>query len=321
MNKRKLALVGVVLVLAVLGWPVLAMEWWEEEQTGSVQRTQGLNSHAVANWEDGFVEAEAIGTADIRTAVNAAQAKMMAEEAARVRAYAQLAEVVEGFNITSDITVENGLIGRSEQRLQLTAFLKGAQVISTDTVWLPDGTPLSTVKVGILLARSHPGIGAPPPERPERRVSLAEVVAPLVDDVTRHQRQENPPRTFVSVSPSPATAYTGLIVDARGLDGSASLAPRILTEDGAEVWAFANAEPDYALVYGVVEWVHDMDSARSKARVGDTPMVISARGAVGPTAETIFKSDFVISGADAAFLLAANEGTGFLQKCAVVIII
>jgi hypothetical protein len=326
MSKRTF-LLAVCVVLGLVAWPALAMNWWEEEQTEAVQRTQGVDTQgtsyeAITNWEDGYVEVEAIGTTDVHKTVNAAQAKMMAEDAARVRAYSQLAEVVAGFNITSEITVENGLIGRSEQRMQLSTFLKGAKVISSETAWLPDGTPLSTVKVGIVLARNHPGIGASPPAAPQKPVSLAEVIHPMVEAAGRQVESESSTTHFQPAEvPAITTDYTGLIIDARGLDGSPSLAPRILAEEGSEVWAFANAEPDYAMLYGVVDWAHNMDSARSKSRVGQTPMVISAHRAVGPKAETVFKSDFVISDRDAAFLLAANKGPHFLEKCGVVIII
>lgn len=328
MNKRAIVLLVVGMGLSLAASPALGMKWWEEEQTGAVQRTAGMDEQGttyevVTNWEDGYVQAEAIGTADIRKAVNAAQAKIMAEEAARVRAYAQLAEVVFGFNITSDITVKNGLTERSVQNMRVTGFLNGARVIGEPkTVWLPDGTPMSTVKVGIILARSHPGIGAALPARPERAGTLAEAVGPTVQEVGREEERKMAPRPFVpSVTASPTITYTGLIIDARGLGGSPSLAPRIVAEDGAEVWAFANADPDYAMLYGVVDFAHDMDSARSKARAGDTPMVITAWKVVGPKPDTVFKSDFVISDEDASFLLGANQATRFLEKCAVVIIL
>lgn len=326
MNRRILVLLTMLVVSCVLVCPTMAMQWWEEEQSGVVQRTQGVDPGGVAyevttNWEDGFVQVEAIGTADIQKAVNSAQAKVMAEDAARVRAYAQLAEAVSGFNISSDITVENGLVGRSVQRMQLSTFLKGAKVVGSETVWLPDGTPLSTVKVGILLARAHPGIGGPAPVPSERPASLAEVIRPVVQGVEQQVESETPLRPFVAPEPPALTTrYTGLIIDARGLDATPSLAPKIFTQDGSAVWTFANADPDYAVLYGVVDWMHDMATARSRPRVGETPMVISARRVVGPKPDTLFKSDFIISDQDAAFLLEANKATHFLEKCAVAII-
>ena len=375
----------------------LAAEWWEEEQTNLVQSQQGKdadgNAYSVlTNWEDGYVAVTGMGTADRRTAVNDAQALAMAEDAARVRAYGQLAEAVLGFNITSEITVENGLADKSEQKMRLEGFLKGARVLEKQSEWLPDGSPVVTVKVGIVMNRKHPGISAPPPtprrpveqptapppvtERPvapppvveqpatpppvveqpqEKPHFLSQVLAVTIRESEETTRKEKQIQVYVpaadaplpvgmgmEIRPNPAGEqvyefpqgteekdYTGLIVDATGLGGSPSLAPKVFSEYGKEVWGTLEVDLDYAMTYGVADFAHNAGTAKGKERAGATPLILTAIRVEGAQPDSAFKSDFVVSEKAANFILKMNErmkakdpdGKGFLEKCAVVFIL
>lgn len=365
MNKERAVfpLAIALLALIVSGTMAVAAEWWEEEQTNLVQTRQGKdaegNSYSVlANWEEGYVEVTGMGTADPRTTVNDAQALAMAEDAARVRAYAQLAEEVLGFNISSDITVENGIAGKSEQQLRLQGFLKGARVLEKQSEWLPDGSPMVTVKVGIVMSKKHPGISAPspvPPKPEEKPRTLNQALAVTIrqtEESTRKEKQIEvyvPPANAVMptgkgveipareegkepLSEFPEEAvekdYTGLIVDAHGLDATPSLSPKIYSENGKEVWGTLDVDPDWAFNYGIADFARDPDIAKGKERAGPTPLVVTAIAVKGAGPESTLKTDFVVSEQAANFILKMNErvkskdaeGKGFLEKCAVVFI-
>jgi len=324
-------LVAVLLVTAASA--ALGAEWWEEEQTTLVQRQKTADSEVITNWEQGYVEAVGMGTADMRTAVNAAQAMEMAVDAARVRAYAALAETVLGFNITSQITVRNGLTEQSEQRIKLDGFLRGARVIGQPKLEWADNAPVATVKVGILIAQPHPGKDAPRPQAPkpeDKPKTLMQAVMPAVPQVERQVREEHPVPPYqppAELPPPPPTAparevknYTSLILDARGFGGSPSISPRILTADGAEVWGTMQVDPDYAINYGIAGWARDLDTAKGSTRAGPDPLIIRAIGARGLTPEDKIKTYFVVSDEDAAFIKAMNERTKFLDSCNVIII-
>jgi hypothetical protein len=353
------ALVGSALYLA-------AAEWWEEEQTSLVQTKEGKDQDGnpykvLTNWEDGYIKATGMGTADPRTTVNQAQALALAEDAARVRAYAQLAETVLGFNITSEITVDNGLVDKSEQKMRLEGFLKGARVLKDETKveWLPDGSPSVEITVGIVMNLKHPGIDAPspaPPKEEEKPRSLSQVLSPTIKDVEEKQREEKQVEVYVpSATASLPTDkgvevaarkegeeppyefpqgteekdYTGLIVDAHGLEGSPSLSPKIFSEYGKEVWGTMEVDPDWAFNYGIADFAHDKDTAAGKERAGDTPLVVTAIRVQGVLPDSAFKSDFFVSEQEANFIMKMNErakskdkdGKGFLEKCAVVFIL
>jgi hypothetical protein len=406
MKVRSLLAVAVLALLFSASMS-LAAEWWEEEQTSLVQSQQGKDADGnaysvVTNWEDGYVAVTGKGTADRRTAVNDAQALAMAEDAARVRAYGQLAEAVLGFNITSEITVENGLADKSEQKMRLEGFLKGARVLEKQSEWLPDGSPVVTVKVGIVMNRKHPGISAPPPmprrpveqptapppvtERPvapppvveqpatpppvveqpvapppvvekpqEKPHFLSQVLAVTIRESEETTRKEKQIQVYVPAADAPLPTgrgmemgpnaaeeqvyefpggteekdYTGLIVDATGLGGSPSLAPKIFSEYGKEVWGTLEVDLDYAMTYGVADFAHNAGTAKGKERAGGTPLMMTAIRVEGAQPDSAFKSDFVVSEKAANFILKMNErmkakdpdGKGFLEKCAVVFIL
>jgi len=400
---RERACVAMVALLVVLGGGIgLAADWWEEEQTSLVQASQGKDvegnpTGALVNWEDGYVKATGTGTADIRTAVNSAQALALAQDAARVRAYAQLAEVVKGFNITSDITVRDGLVENSEQTLRLEAFIKGARVLTDQTKieWLPDGAPMVTITVGLVMGAKHPGVSAAAPapikptDKPRNLNQAMSATIREVEETSRKERQievyipapdaplpeergldlgirpiieekpaEPPPVAPPTTTTAPAVVapvvetppeapkiveqqvwefpegteekdYSGVIIDARGLNGSPSLSPKIFSEYGKEVWGTLEVDLDYAMNYGVADFAHDMVSAKGKERAGSAPLVLTAMRVQGAEPESVFNSDFMVSEKAANLILKMNDrmkakdkdGKGFLEKCCVVFIL
>jgi len=316
----------VTAVALLLGAGVLAAaEWWEEEESPVVQRQVTADTESIINWESGYIQVTGMGTADMATAVNAVQALAMAEDAARVRAYAQLAEIILGFRITSDITVRDGIVEGSEQRMRLDGFIKGARVVAPpEYEWAPDGSPLVRVTVGVRMGKSHPGLEAPAPVMPaagQPPKTLSQAVVPAVIEIEKQTVFE--PYQPPALPPQPTREvknYTGLIVNAKGLGGSPSMSPKLLTPDGKEVWGTLMVSPEYAIEYGIAGWARNLDTALQVPRSGADPLIIPAVAVRGITDESAFKTNFVISEEDAAFVRQMNERTHFLEKCNVVFI-
>ncbi len=329
---RKVVVVAAAVVLLTAAGVLSAAEWWEEEESPLVQKTVGAQTEALTNWEDGYIQVTGLGTADLAAAVNAVQALAMAEDAARVRAYGQLAEIILGFNITSDITVRNGLTENSEQRMRLDGFIKGARVVDEQYEWAPDGSPIVRVTVGVKMGARYPGIDAEPPAMPPadaRPRTLSQAIAPAVVEIEKAPEQPKFEvyQPLAELPPPPPAApvrevrnYTGLIVNASGLGGSPSISPKILTPDGKEVWGTLLVTPEYAIEYGIAGWAHNLDKAKESPRAGPEPLIIKAVAARGFTDEDPIKTYFVISEEDAVFVKAMNERTKFLDKCSVVFI-
>ena len=331
MSVKRVALVALA-VLAV-GTLAFGLEWWEEETaraTSAVVHVERTTKYeAIVNWEDGYIEVSAFATVDMNEAVNLTHAYSLAAKAARVLAYEQLAETIDGLQLTAETTVENELLKHSEVKTRVDAFIKGARVVDTRYELMEDGAPKVTVTVGRLINLPHPGPSAPPPpaKAPEEPVALTQVLQPVTvaADQEAPKPQYEPPAEVPAPAPQvptdeavefdPNAMYTGLIVDARGLNGMPSMSPKILTQDGKEVWGTVQCSPEFAISYGVAGWVHDMEKAHLSSRSGDEPLIVKAIEVQGP-----YRCNFVVSDRVAAIIRKAAENSNFLKMCNVVFI-
>jgi hypothetical protein len=111
-------------------------------------------------------------------------------------------------------------------------------------------------------------------------------------------------------------AYTGLVLDCRGIKLSPAMALRVLDEDGNEVYGSSYVSREYATQHGMVGYSKDPTAAQRDRRVGATPITIKAIRAAGKGL-----SDVVISNADAARIKRAASNLSFLQKSMVMIVL
>lgn len=102
----------------------------------AIAMTSVFASDAV-DWENQKVVVTGMGIAP-PTAVNAAQARMLARRAAVVEGYRQLAEQINGVQVDAESTVENMMILSDIVRTKVSACIKGARVL--DEKILPDGS-------------------------------------------------------------------------------------------------------------------------------------------------------------------------------------
>ena len=85
----------------------------------------------------------------------------------------------------------------------------------------------------------------------------------------------------------PSAPYTGLLVDARGLDLQPSMAPRLFGADGREVYSPSFVARDYAATIGVVGYDKDYERALTSDRLASSG---SARISTSPSWMCIFAS-------------------------------
>ncbi len=90
-----------------------------------------------AEWVPIKISAKGAG-APPASAVNQAQARLMAERAAKVDAMRNLLEQAYGVNISSHTTVRNFVTENDTVRARVDAYLRGAKVV--DTRYLNDGS-------------------------------------------------------------------------------------------------------------------------------------------------------------------------------------
>lgn len=244
-----------------------------------------VGSSGKVDWTTGVITAVGIGAPPAQPA-NAAQARAMAERAAQVVAYRNLLEAVKGVRIDATTTVENFMVTSDVIRTQVSGFVQGAMVM--DKKYMSDGSV--EVTVGMQLT------GA------------------LADSLLPKNPLVQP--GGIGAPGAAGQTFTGLIIDARGLGVRPAMAPKVLNEDGKEVYGSAWINRDWAVREGMAGYLKDPAQAQVNPRVTDKPLLVKAIKASGDA-----RVDMVISNADAALIHGASQNLSFLEKCKVIILV
>lgn len=249
-----------------------------------------VGSTGKVDWSTGVITAVGIGAPPAQPA-NAAQARAMAERAAQVVAYRNLLEAVKGVRVDSTTTVENFIVTSDVIRTQVNGIIQGATIM--DKKYMSDGSVEVTVGMKLTGALAESLLPKTPPAS-----------TPLV------------PGASTTPGVAQGQLYTGLIVDARGLGVRPAMAPKILNEDGKEVYGSAFINRDWAVREGMVGYLKDPAAAQANPRVTDKPLMVKAIKVSGDG-----RVDTVISNADAAALQSASQNLSMLEKCRVIILV
>ena len=281
-----------VMVLATLlsSGPVLAQQMYG----GGDGFVQNFDNGGV-DWQSGRVTAKGIG-APPANAVNMAQARAMAVRAATVVARRNLLEIIKGVQIDSQTTVKNYMVENDVVVNRVRGFLQNSQIL--DTAYMSDGSV--EVTVGISLRGGFADVILPP-SMPFKPSPPATPAAPAPD------------------VPAPAptgAAYTGLLVDARGLSARPAMSPKILDENGMEVYGSASVSREYAIQQGMAGYAKDVQKAVRNPRIAANPFTVKAVGVRGKS-----NTDLVIGANDANMLRDLAKTQNFMEKCRVMIVL
>ena len=110
--------------------------------------------------------------------------------------------------------------------------------------------------------------------------------------------------------------YTGLIIDARGLELEPTLYPTIVSEQGNEIYSSLFISREFAVQYGICTYVCSMDEAIQKNRIGSHPLVFK-----GLRKSSNENPSIVISMADTKQIERTAERHLFLKECRVIIVV
>ena len=255
----------------------------------------------LADWmkdKNSVVRAKGIGLPSNGSAV-------MARVAAMMDAQRNLLGVVKGMQINSETVMEQLMVTSDTVTRTISGVLQGAQVVSEGEN--PDGSYYVEMVVplfgnGGLAKAVLPALAGDEGVQPLPPVNLEELSLPKQD-----------------VQNFRSGRYTGVIIDARGLDLRPTFSPVIYDVDGKAIYGIKNIDVDFAINEGMVGYADSVERAKAVKRVGDNPLVIKAvnvRGGAAPGSRV----NPVLSVNDAAGLLLANESTNFLTKSAVVFV-
>jgi hypothetical protein len=267
------------------------------------------------------------------------QKRLKARLAARMDAYRNIAELINGVQVTSETTVGNLAVKSDTIKLKIDALVKGARQLGQEK-YLPDGsvevefylplyskgsnkihitvdTDTNDVEVttsgGWSLANAL-DLGNMVKSTTTIQSSLPNQVASLKDFALPREKTKN-----IRISAANSSTVTGLIVDATGLGVEPALSPFIVG-GGKIIYAGGriDIDPEEIVKYGVTDYTNSMDAARKDVqRIGNSPLVIEATGATGKPGRTnILLDDLTLKN-----LLDANNKYNFLDKLGVVIVI
>lgn len=264
-------------VTAVLLWTGLVAE---AQTNGSV------------DWVNRIVKAKGIGAPNPN--MPEAAARPAAIRAAQQLALRNALELIKGISLNSATTIANSMVESDVVNTSISGFVKGFQ-FEANPHYMSDGTVEIEVSLPIDGAN---GFGQ----------TLFGGQVNLVS--------ETPTATFTPTGAGTG-AYTGLIIDAKGLSIKPALMPKILNETDKEIYGSAYVSREFAIKYGMCGYAKSLDNAKQLSdRIGKNPCMVKGIKAAGAN-----KADIVISNADADVVQGAAKNLKFLSECRVVVIL
>src|SRR5271157_4182284 len=207
MRSKLIVTVGVIVSMLFL---YTGIGLCQEKVSGSewTQIVEQMGDKGKINWSEGYIEAVGIGAPPERY-IGKPQARPMALRAAKVDAYRNLLEATKGVRVDSTTVVKDFTVESDVINAQVDGLVKGAKVVNQD--YLSDGTVEVTVRM--------PMAGG-----------FAQVIVPKALEKKPEAAPPAPPA-------GPAgDVFTGMVVDARGLQARPAMAPKVLDENGKEVY-------------------------------------------------------------------------------------
>jgi len=266
----------------------VSMTEWNKIIESKVAEQAG--DKGIINYEDGYVEAVGIGAPPERY-MGKPNARPMALRAAQVDAYRNLLEIVQGVRIDATTVVKDFMTESDVIRASVEGLVKGSKVMNKE--YLSDGTVEVTVRMNL-------------------SGRLSQSIMPKAFE--KEQGSAPPPPPAVS-APS-GDIFTGLVIDARGLAARPAMSPKVVDENGKEVYGSMNVDRLYAIQQGMTGYARDLTAAQSNPRVTNNPVSVKGVKADGPG-----KCDIMISNADAEKIRASGDNLSFLKKCRVMIVL
>ncbi|MEJ2659046.1 MAG: hypothetical protein P8012_17960 [Desulfobacterales bacterium] len=239
------------------------------------------------DWTRGVIQAKGIGILPKEVSGNT-NPRNEALTNAKLDAFHKIFEIAREVRIDGTTVVGDAALRDDAIRSKIENMAKNAKVVKKE--YLTDGTVKIAMEMNL-------------------RGGFAQLVLPKeikpLDSITP-----------VAMNKTSQQTFTGLVVDARGLDVRPVMVPKIIDESDQEVYGSAFVSREYAVQQGMSGYGKDLEKIIHNRRVAGHPLVVKGLKAAGSG-----RSEIVISNADASKLRSTSESLGFLKKCRVMIVV
>lgn len=250
----------------------------------------GEDGEGSVNWEARIILARGIGAPNLE--LPEAARRPGAIRAAQMVALRNALETVKGIYLNSSTTVQNFMTTNDLVTSQINGYLKGFEQKGREK-YMSDGSVEVTMEIPL------DGIGG------------------ITDHLLGNTVGDTPLTTkFQGKKAKNETIFSGLIIDCHGLQVKPALSPKVLDEDGKEIYGSAYVTKEWAVKYGIVGYAKTVEGAAKLDRVGDKPGKVKAMKASGQNS-----TDIVISNEDAADIRSASKNLKFLSECRVIFVV
>jgi hypothetical protein len=274
-----------------------ANKWLKKEHLSLTGSPTGERDDLAAFRQEAILfYGEGVGNPEHKTP---AQRELMAKRAAVVVAQRAVAEYLEGFALTSDTLVDQGMTVRDIIRSATASFVKGTQVVFQEYS-KEDDLAVAIIKIGM-----HGPKG------------FASMMYEKINSNPELKKAVSTDKPTFKVAPAVLDqVYDGLIIDAGEQDFRPALINRIFTSKGEVIYDPAKVSQKVLVEQGCGEYTNSVDKAKAalEKRGVKNPLVVKASGSLN-------KADLQVSEADAVTVFSANQKSSFFAAAKVAFVL
>jgi hypothetical protein len=255
------------------------------------------------NWESGIISVTGVGAAP--PDANRTVAPLLAKRAAMLDAYRNAVEVINGIRVRSGSFMKDFTIVSDEVSGQVEGFIKGGRF--DKPVYDSEGRCEIVLNLPV---GGHAGLTSVIYDPVKQSLPAAPVTPAMPDDTfTGEDMTGNIPE---------AVAYTGLIIDARGLGVKPALCPQVFDTDGYLLYNANMVDITAPGFTTVAAYSKTMEHAKSLSRVGNNPLIVKATGVVKGSGEA---ADVIIGSSDSIIFRQSSSKDTIISSAAVAIVV
>lgn len=272
-----------IFTMAFIFLMIIPVAGYGENYRDVIEKT----AEGTINWSKGVVHARGLGIPS-KKLDNTSQRRLKALADAKLDAFSKILEVIQRVRIDGTTRVGDFADKNDIVMSKIETMARSAKMVKEE--YLSNGNVKITMEMNL-------------------RGGFSQLVLP---EAIRALESIQVAKKMKNLS----TGFTGLVVDARGLNAKPVMSPKIFDENDQEVYGPTFVSREYAVQQGVVEYTGDIAEARKHKRVAGNPLTVKGLRTAGKG-----RSDIVISNLDASKLISASENIRFMKQCRVVIVV